>query len=217
MRLRMTHLTPLTSRQTTPTMTGVTASSSRIAPTLPSFLLPQILSLSLPSQVAVELAITLARTSVPSTLWSLTCQTSSRTNKTKSTCSSASSRTIPVIRVVLPQEAQPVETVAHRSLPSTQISLIFIRLSTTSQLMHQRSLSRESGLTVSALETTGGWESKEHTSSPSTSLNLPTTDSTLVSTGLSDELMTKHLSFSYLWSRCLQRKAQEKLWFELNK
>ena len=66
--LRMTHSTPLPSRKTTPTMTGVTASCSRIAPTPPSSPLPHQSSLSLPSQVAVRPAITLARTSVPSIL-----------------------------------------------------------------------------------------------------------------------------------------------------
>ena len=68
MLLWMTHSTPLPSRKTTPTMMGVTASCSKIASTLPSFLLPHQSSQSLPFQVAVELAITLARTSVPSTL-----------------------------------------------------------------------------------------------------------------------------------------------------
>ena len=68
MQLRMTHSTPLPSRPTTPTMTVVTASCSKIALTLPSFLLPHRSSPSLPFQVAVKIAITLARTSVPSTL-----------------------------------------------------------------------------------------------------------------------------------------------------
>jgi hypothetical protein len=87
------------------------------------------------------------------------------------------------------------KTVALRLPASTQISPSSTRSSTTSQLMPQRSLSKESDPMVSALETTGGWESKEHTSSPSTSLNLPTTDLTQVSTGLSDEMMRMHLSF----------------------
>lgn len=87
------------------------------------------------------------------------------------------------------------KTVALRLPASTQISPSSTRSSTTSQLMPQRSLSKESDLMVSALETTGGWESKELTSSPSTSLNLPTTDLTQVSTRLSDEVMTRHLSF----------------------
>ena len=66
MLLRMTHSMPLPSRQTTPIMTVVTASCSKFAPTLPLFLLPNQSSPSLPFQVVVKLAITLARTSVPS-------------------------------------------------------------------------------------------------------------------------------------------------------
>lgn len=209
MLLWMTHSTPLPSRKTTPTMMGVTASCSKIAPTPPSFLLPHQSSQSLPFQVAVELAITLARTSVPSTLWSLTCQTRSRTSRARSTCSLVSSRTIPAIRVVLLlQEAQPVRTVAVKFPASTPTSPNSTRSWTTSQLMHQRSLSRESGPMVSASETTGGWESKGHTSSRSTLLSLPTTDSTQESTGHSDELMRQHLSFCYFRSRCQQRKPQ---------
>jgi hypothetical protein len=167
--------------------------------------------------VAVKIAITLARTSVPSTLWSLTCQTSCRTNRTRSTCSLASSRTIPAIRaVLLHQEAQP-KTAAVRLPVSTQISPSSTRSSTTSQLMPQRSLSKESDPMASASETTGGWESKEHTSSPSTSLNLPTTDLTQESTELSDELIRKHLSFCFFRSRCQQRKPQILLRVEMNK
>jgi hypothetical protein len=56
-----------------------------------------------------------------------------------------------------------------------------------------------------------------HTSSPSTSLSLPTTDSTQESTGHSDELMRQHLSFCYFRSRCQQRKPQILLWVEMNK
>ena len=209
MLLWMTHSTPLPSRKTTPTMMGVTASCSKIASTPPSFLLPHQSSQSLPFQVAVELAITLARTSVPSTLWSLTCQSRSRTSRARSTCSLVSSRTIPAIRVVLLlQEAQPVRTVAVKFPASTPTSPNSTRSWTTSQLMHQRSLSRESGPMVSASETTGGWESKGHTSSRSTLLSLPTTDSTQESTGHSDELMKQHLSFCYFRSRCQQRKPQ---------
>jgi hypothetical protein len=111
-----------------------------------------------------------------------------------------------------------VKTVAAKFRASTQTSPNSTRSSTTSQLMHQRSLYRESGPMVSALETTGGWESRGHSSSPSTSLSLPTTDSTQESTGLSDdELMSQHLSFCYFRSRCQQRKPQILLRVEMNK
>ena len=123
MLLWMTHLMPLPSRQTILTMTGVIASCSKIAQTPPSSLL--LSSLFLPFQAVAKLAITLAKTSVPSILSSLTCQSRSRTSKTSLTCWLVSSRTIPakprVVQLLL-QEALAVQIVVPRSPASTQIS-----------------------------------------------------------------------------------------------